>query len=334
MVALRASTGQVVWYFQVMHDLWDDDVASQPMLVTVMRDGCDIPAVAVGTKMGHLFVLHREAGQPLFPVEERPVPPSTVPGEQAWHTQSFPTVPRPLVPQRLTAEDAWGQAPMTYIPAPITHEAVKQKGYTPPRKASTSHSHPLADYAGTYQHPAYSAVTITVDGTDLKATHNQKTVPLKHWHYNIFEASEWQGAKVTFFYNKQGDIDRLAVPIEPGVSDIVFTRMVDEAMRQRSVLEPFIGQYELESTTVTIALRGNDTLTFTALGELTYKLVPTRGTTFDIKGRNGFSVEFKQDAAGAVTDMVVYQPNGAPSWPKGNRTVGARCDRSPALGAS
>ena len=82
------------------------------------------------------------------------------------------------------------------------HEAMKQKGYTPPRKAGTS------------QHPAYSAVTIAVDGTDLKATHNQKTVPLKHWHYDIFEAPEWQGDKVTFFYNNQGDIDRLAVPPE------------------------------------------------------------------------------------------------------------------------
>ena len=94
------------------------------------------------------------------------------------------------------------------------HEAMKQEGYTPPRKAGTSHSHPLPDYAGTSQHPAYSAVTIAVDGTDLKATHNQKTVPLKHWHYDIFEAPEWQGAKVTFFYNNQGDIDRLAVPPE------------------------------------------------------------------------------------------------------------------------
>lgn len=122
MVALRGSTGQVVWYFQVVRDLWDDDVASQPMLVTVMRDGRDIPAVAVRTKMGHLFVLHRETDEPLFPVEERPVPPSTVPGEQAWPMQPFPTVPRPLVPQRLTAEDAWVHAPMTYIPGPITNE--------------------------------------------------------------------------------------------------------------------------------------------------------------------------------------------------------------------
>ena len=108
-VALRASTGAVVWHFQtVRHDLWDYDVPAQPVLVTVRRDGADVPAVAQATKMGHLFVLHRETGVPLFPVEERAVPQTTVPGEQTWPTQPFPTRPPPLVPQRLTPDDAWG----------------------------------------------------------------------------------------------------------------------------------------------------------------------------------------------------------------------------------
>jgi quinoprotein glucose dehydrogenase len=107
--ALRASTGQVLWHFQVVHhDLWDYDVPSQPTLVTLRREGRQIPAVAQATKMGHLFLLDRERGTPLFPVEERPVPQSTVPGEQAWPTQPFPTAPPPLVPQKLAAADAWG----------------------------------------------------------------------------------------------------------------------------------------------------------------------------------------------------------------------------------
>jgi quinoprotein glucose dehydrogenase len=108
-VALRAASGEVVWHFQVVHhDLWDYDVPSQPMLVTVKRDGRDVPAVAVGTKIGHLFLLHRETGEPLFPVEERAVPASTVPGEEASPTQPFPKLPPALVPQKLTAADAWG----------------------------------------------------------------------------------------------------------------------------------------------------------------------------------------------------------------------------------
>ena len=110
-VALRTSTGEVVWSFQtVHHDLWDYDVAAQPALVTVTRDGRSVPAVAQATKMGSLFLLHRETGEPLFAVEERPVPQTDVPGEETASTQPFPTLPRPLMPQgRLTPDDAWGQ---------------------------------------------------------------------------------------------------------------------------------------------------------------------------------------------------------------------------------
>jgi quinoprotein glucose dehydrogenase len=111
-VALRAATGEVVWHFQVVHhDLWDYDVAAQPTLVSVTREGTAVPAVVVATKMGHLFVLHRETGTPLFPVEERAVPRSTVAGEDASPTQPFPVRPRPLVPSTLTAAEAWGRTP-------------------------------------------------------------------------------------------------------------------------------------------------------------------------------------------------------------------------------
>ena len=108
-VALRSRTGEVAWHFQtVRHDLWDYDVASPPALFTVEREGRPVPGVAVGSKTGHLFLLHRETGKPLFPVEERPVPRSDVPGEASAPTQPFPTLPPPLAPQRLTADDAWG----------------------------------------------------------------------------------------------------------------------------------------------------------------------------------------------------------------------------------
>jgi len=111
-VAIKASTGKIVWQFQVVHhDVWDYDVASQPMLINITkkgRDGKEIPAVAIGTKMGMLFVLDRRDGKPIFPVEERKVPQSDVPGEQTSATQPFPTLPRPLVPHQLKTEDAWG----------------------------------------------------------------------------------------------------------------------------------------------------------------------------------------------------------------------------------
>ncbi len=111
-VALRASTGELVWSFQtVHHDLWDYDVASQPVLIDLPHEGGEIPVVVQATKMGNLFFLHRETGKPVIPVEERPVPQTTVPGEQTSPTQPFPTWPPPLVPQGLGPEDAWGLTP-------------------------------------------------------------------------------------------------------------------------------------------------------------------------------------------------------------------------------
>ncbi|HLY17065.1 MAG TPA: pyrroloquinoline quinone-dependent dehydrogenase [Bryobacteraceae bacterium] len=109
LVALHADTGKMAWHFQtVHHDLWDYDIAPQPLLFTIKRNGKQIPAVAVGSKTGNLFLLNRETGEPIFGVEERPAPPSDVPGEKASLTQPFPILPKPLVPQSLTADNAWG----------------------------------------------------------------------------------------------------------------------------------------------------------------------------------------------------------------------------------
>ena len=113
-VALRASTGQLVWAFQVVHhDLWDYDVPAQPVAFTLHRGGKDLPALAVATKMGHLFILDRTTGQPLVPIEERPVPASDIPGEVASPTQPFPPAAYRFVPESLPASDAWGVTPQS-----------------------------------------------------------------------------------------------------------------------------------------------------------------------------------------------------------------------------
>ena len=108
-VALRGSTGELVWSFQtVHHDLWDYDNASPPALVTLTRGAAAVPAVIQANKNGMLYVLHRESGDPIFRVEERKVPSSDVPLEEAAPTQPFTADIAPLSPHRLTADQIWG----------------------------------------------------------------------------------------------------------------------------------------------------------------------------------------------------------------------------------
>ena len=133
LVALDAATGKLVWYFQMVHhDVWDYDLPAQPVLITVNRDGQSIPAVAQVTKMGFVFILDRLTGKPLFPVEERAVPQSTVPGESTWPTQPVPLKPPPLVQQFFTAADISTATPESNLYCTKLFHSLENHGmYTP-----------------------------------------------------------------------------------------------------------------------------------------------------------------------------------------------------------
>ena len=106
LVALDAESGKVKWFKQLVHhDLWDFDLPQSPKLLTLRRNGRTIQAVAQATKMGFVFVFDRKTGEPVFPIEERPVPQSDVPGEASWPTQPFPTKPAPFARQSFTEKD-------------------------------------------------------------------------------------------------------------------------------------------------------------------------------------------------------------------------------------
>jgi quinoprotein glucose dehydrogenase len=134
LVTLDARTGRPAWHFQtIRHNLWDYDLASQPALVTIRKDGAARPAVAQATKMGYVFVLDRATGTPLFPVVERPAPPSDVPGEKTAPTQPVPTLPPPLARQEIRAADAWGMLWFDARACEKEFAALDNKGlYTPP----------------------------------------------------------------------------------------------------------------------------------------------------------------------------------------------------------
>ncbi|MFN8574719.1 MAG: pyrroloquinoline quinone-dependent dehydrogenase [Gemmatimonadaceae bacterium] len=138
-VALRASTGQVVWHFQtVHHDLWDYDNAAPPALVTITHEGRRVDVVLQATKSGQLFVLDRETGAPVFPVEERPVPPSRIYGERASPTQPFNTVIAPLSPQHFTADSLFALTPAMREACEAMIKPLRNDGpFTPPSLEGT-----------------------------------------------------------------------------------------------------------------------------------------------------------------------------------------------------
>lgn len=106
LVALDAKTGNRIWHYQtVHHDLWDYDLTAAPQLIRVNHNGQEIDAVAIASKQGFMFAFNRKDGTPLWPIKEKPVPASDVPGEQAWPTQPFPTVLQPFNRQTVTEDD-------------------------------------------------------------------------------------------------------------------------------------------------------------------------------------------------------------------------------------
>ena len=145
LVALNAASGERLWHYQIVHhDLLDKDLPCPPVLLTVTHEGRRIDAVAQGSKHGRLFVFNRVTGEPLWPIEERPVPGSDLEGEQAWPTQPYPTKPAPLMRQYYTEDDASNISPETYqmtldrikaspnfgpFPAPSLRETVMFPGF-------------------------------------------------------------------------------------------------------------------------------------------------------------------------------------------------------------
>lgn len=140
-LALNADTGERLWHFQsVHHDLWDRDHPAPPNLVTVTHDGQQVDAVAQITKAGFVILLDRETGEPLFPIEERPVPPSTLQGEAAATTQPYITAPPPFSRQTVTDADLARRSPEVYAYGKaILDEVMLQpvSPYTPPAETAT-----------------------------------------------------------------------------------------------------------------------------------------------------------------------------------------------------
>jgi CubicO group peptidase (beta-lactamase class C family) len=191
----------------------------------------------------------------------------------------------------------------------------KSKGYDL-RKKGTHPSHDIKDYLGDYENPGYGIVSVAEEKDGLLVKLNKLSFHMKHYHYDVFEVpfdpqDPFAKQKLSFFGDLNGDISSLSMPLEPRVKDIVFTRMPDKQLTDHAFLQTLAGQYEFpgDPTPTTIALRGDHTLVMSQPGAPERELLPRRGTTFDLKGLEGFSIEFKRDASGKVTEAVFYTPD-------------------------
>jgi CubicO group peptidase (beta-lactamase class C family) len=172
--------------------------------------------------------------------------------------------------------------------------------------AGTHPSHALGDYTGEYEHPAYGMVKIEMDGAHLKGTLHALSGRLEHFHYDVFQFADVPGnplgkEKVMFHTSLAGDIESLSAPIESSLKDIVFTRVAVKPAH--SALEALAGDYQIGPQTATVALAG-DELTLSIQGQPPRTLAPVKGLRFNVKGLNGFSVEFKGG------ELIFFQPNG------------------------
>jgi CubicO group peptidase (beta-lactamase class C family) len=196
-----------------------------------------------------------------------------------------------------------------------SQQEAKNKGYVP-HKTDTHPSHDLKDYVGDYAHPGYGVVSVVADGSGFKLKINKVTESVAHLHYDVFQVPDapfdpFARLKVAFFSDANGDISSLALPLETNVKDIVFTRLPDKELTERSFIEAFTGQYELPGspTPLTISLRGDHALFVSFPGAPDLELLPKRGTAFDVKDQSGVTIEFKRDASGKVSEAA-FNDNG------------------------
>jgi CubicO group peptidase (beta-lactamase class C family) len=192
-----------------------------------------------------------------------------------------------------------------------SEQEAKNKNYTP-HKSGTHPSHDVKEYSGDYGNPGYGVVSIAEEGDHFKMTINRVTKSLEHLHYDVFQVpdnpfDQFAKLRVMFLSDANGDISSLSMPLETNVKDIVFTRLPDKQLTERSFIEQFTGPYELPGspTPFTVSLRGEHTLILSSPGSPEVELIPKRGTTFDLKDQSGVSLEFKRDGAQKVVEAAL-----------------------------
>ncbi|MCB2154153.1 serine hydrolase [bacterium] len=183
------------------------------------------------------------------------------------------------------------------------------------RVPDTDPSHSMTEYAGEYMHPGYGTIEIDEKDGALQMIMNGMTMPLEHWHYDVFQVAEVpdelipEGLKVQFRTSVRGSVSGLAAELEPMVSAIQFEKQADSSMSDPDYLKRLTGEYELAGQTFTVSLK-NDHITLYVPGQPEYVLQPIENNEFSIEEATGFSVKFTLPEEGSATEVTFIQPNG------------------------
>lgn len=188
------------------------------------------------------------------------------------------------------------------------------------RRAGTTPSHDLEEYAGTYEHPLYGTLQIAASGDGLTVTYYELEAALEHWHFDQFRArlSPYLPLDFPFVFETDGagEIAKVHAGLEPSVDPIPFVRRAEAALTDRAYLQRFVGGYDLMGAAVVeVSFRGDD-LILTVPGQPPYVLAPVRDGQFVLRDHDGFAVHFTYDADGAVVKALLIQPHGNVDLPR------------------
>jgi len=209
-----------------------------------------------------------------------------------------------------------------YLALKKAQDEAREKNYVP-RVLGTRFSHAIDDYVGEYTNPAYGVIAIERAGNDqdLKVSFHGMQSTAEHWHYDVWRTPHnpldlLEETEIMFNTDWEGNLATLSCTMEPRVKDIVFIRLPDKRMRERSFLEPLIGVYQIADFKILITLRSDNVLTATLPNQKIYELEPLRGNTFALKGENAWTVDFKRDPSGKVTEFSLNQAGGSSVYKK------------------
>lgn len=214
-----------------------------------------------------------------------------------------------------------GLEPVDWIGEAVRNQAKSEEvGKQAEQKAQTRRvkgtrpAHALEEYAGTYFHPGYGELKVSLKDKKLYFTYNGITTPLEHWHYETFNGLRgddptFEDMKLTFETDVNGLVASVSGAFEPTADPIIFTKKPDEKYYEAAFLQKFVGKYALLEQVLSVTLKAN-TLAMTIPGQPVYELIPVPGDEFILKGISVVRIRFIVDQKGEVASMEISQPGG------------------------